>query len=150
MKIIPTENPQTINITRLVDEQRIGRFGLGINLISFLVMFSDGYVPAAYAAPWNVRQWHMNRAVMGPVFSASLFGMLFGAQILGNLGDRFRRKGAIPLRCLLYGIARPATTDRAAIYLRNWPRRIAAESDFIPATFSDLSSSAHSSDIIIP
>ena len=101
------EGPQTINITRLVDEQRINLFGLGIIFISFLVMFSDGYAlaAAAYAAPLIVRQWHLNRAVMGPVFSASLFGMLFGAPILGYLGDRFGRKGAIIFGCLLYGIS---------------------------------------------
>jgi AAHS family 4-hydroxybenzoate transporter-like MFS transporter len=101
------EERPAINITRLVDEQRIGLFNLGILLLSFLVMFSDGYAlaAAAYAAPSIIRQWHLNRAVMGPVFSASLVGMLFGAPILGYLGDRFGRKSAIILGCLLYGIS---------------------------------------------
>jgi len=99
--------PQIINITHLVDEQRVRLFGLSIIFLSFLVMFSDGYAlaAAAYAAPMIVRQWHLNRAVMGPVFSASLLGMLFGAPILGYLGDRYGRKGAIILGCLLYGFA---------------------------------------------
>ena len=120
MKIILMENPQTINITRLVDEQRIGRFGLDVILISFLVMFSDRYAlaAAAYAAPWIVRQWHLNHAVMGPVFSASLFGMLFGAPILGNLGDRFGRNGAILLGCLLYGIASLAIVESHTLQQR--------------------------------
>jgi AAHS family 4-hydroxybenzoate transporter-like MFS transporter len=97
----------TLNITRLVDEQKFHLFGLSIIALSFLVMFSDGYAlaAAAYAAPMIVRQWHLNRAVMGPVFSASLFGMLFGAPILGYMGDRFGRKGAILFGCLLYGIS---------------------------------------------
>jgi AAHS family 4-hydroxybenzoate transporter-like MFS transporter len=112
------ENQQTINITRLVDEQRINLFGLGIIFISFLVMFSDGYAlaAAAYAAPSIVRQWHLNRAVMGPVFSASLLGMLFGAPILGNLGDRFGRKGAILLGCLLYGISSLAIVESRTLH----------------------------------
>ena len=107
------QDRQTINITRLVDEQRIHLFGLGIIFISFLVMFSDGYAlaAAAYAAPSIVRQWHLNRAVMGPVFSASLFGMLFGAPAFGYLGDRFGRKGAILWGCLLYGISSLAIVE---------------------------------------
>jgi AAHS family 4-hydroxybenzoate transporter-like MFS transporter len=102
-----TESPSKINVTRLVDEQRFNLFALGIVLLSFLVMFSDGYAlaSAAYAAPSIVRQWHLNRAMMGPVFSASLFGMLFGAPIFGYLGDRFGRRGAILSGCLLYGIS---------------------------------------------
>ena len=112
------EDQQTINITRLVDEQRINLFGLGIIFISFLVMFSDGYAlaAAAYAAPLIVRQWHLNRAVMGPVFSASLFGMLFGAPILGYLGDRFGRKGAIIFGCLLYGISSLAIVESHTLH----------------------------------
>lgn len=112
------EDRQTIDITRLVDEQRIGLFGLGIILLSFLVMFSDGYAlaAAAYAAPSIVRQWHLNRAVMGPVFSASLLGMLFGAPILGYLGDRFGRKGAILFGCLLYGISSLAIVESHTLH----------------------------------
>src|ERR1700691_966308 len=112
------QDQPTINITRLVDEQRIHRFGLGIIFLSFLVMFSDGYAlaAAAYAAPSIVRQWHLNRAVMGPVFSASLVGMLFGAPILGNLGDRYGRKGAIIFGCLLYGISSLAIVESHTLH----------------------------------
>ena len=112
-----SEQP-TINITQLVDEQRIHFFGLGIIFLSFLVMFSDGYAlaAAAYAAPMIVRQWHLNRAVMGPVFSASLLGMLFGAPILGYMGDRFGRKGAIILGCLLYGFASLAIIESHTLH----------------------------------
>jgi len=112
------EERSTINVTRLVDEQKIGLFNLGILLLSFLVMFSDGYAlaAAAYAAPSIVRQWHLNRAVMGPVFSASLVGMLFGAPILGYLGDRFGRKSAIILGCLLYGISSLAIVESRTLH----------------------------------
>src|ERR1700739_3718996 len=101
------EDSRAINITRLVDEQKLSLFGIGILFLSFLVMFSDGYAlaAAAYAAPSIVRLWHLNRAVMGPVFSASLLGMLFGAPTFGDIGDRFGRRGAIILGCLLYGIS---------------------------------------------
>jgi AAHS family 4-hydroxybenzoate transporter-like MFS transporter len=108
----------TLNITRVVDEQRFNLFGLSIIFISFLVMFSDGYAlaSAAYAAPSIVRQWHLNRAVMGPVFGASLFGMLFGAPIFGFLGDRFGRRGAIIGGCLLYGISSLAIVESHTLH----------------------------------
>ena len=112
------QDQPTINITRLVDEQKIRLFGMGIIFLSFLVMFSDGYAlaAAAYAAPMIVRQWHLNRAVMGPVFSASLSGMLFGAPILGYMGDRYGRKGAIILGCLLYGISSLAIIESHTLH----------------------------------
>src|SRR5579872_2977077 len=101
------ESHPSLNISRLVDEQKFNLFALGTIFLSFLVMFSDGYAlaSAAYAAPSIVRQWHLNRAMMGPVFSASLFGMLFGAPIFGYLGDRYGRRGAIISGCLLYGVS---------------------------------------------
>ena len=107
------ESQPSLNISRLVDEQKFSLFALGIIFLSFLVMFSDGYAlaSAAYAAPSIVRQWHLNRAVMGPVFSASLFGMLFGAPIFGYLGDRFGRRGAIIFGCLLFGLSSLAIVE---------------------------------------
>jgi hypothetical protein len=48
---------QVIQIERLVDEQRFGRFGLNLLVLSFLAMFADGYDITAmvFAAPQPAR-----------------------------------------------------------------------------------------------
>jgi len=101
------EGPRTVDITQLIDAQQIRALNVRIILISFLVMFSDGYAlaAAAYAAPGMLSEWHISRASLGPMFSASLFGMLFGAPLFGFLGDRYGRKKGIVWSCFVYGIA---------------------------------------------
>jgi len=97
---------QVIDITQLVDEQKIGVFNIKIIFLSFLIMLSDGYdlQAAALAGPGLVQSWHVDRAALGPVFSASLFGMLFGGPLFAYIGDRFGRKTAIILGGVLYGV----------------------------------------------
>lgn len=96
---------QQFDIERLIDEQKLGRFNLNLLIWSFLAMFADGYeiTAVAFAAPELVRDWNLDTASMGPVFSASLFGILFGAPALGYVGDRYGRKSAIIAACAICG-----------------------------------------------
>jgi AAHS family 4-hydroxybenzoate transporter-like MFS transporter len=97
---------QTIHVDRLVDEQKIDWFNINLFIWSFLAMFGDGYdiSAMAFAAPDLVRDWGLHASTLGPAFSASLFGILFGAPLLGYLGDRYGRKPAIIGGCLIYGL----------------------------------------------
>ena len=73
---------------------------------AFLIVLFDGYDISAvgFAAPALVKAWGItDRVALGPVFSASLVGMLFGAPALGYVGDRWGRKIAIVLSCLIFG-----------------------------------------------
>lgn len=97
---------QTIQIEKLVDEQRFGRFNLSLLFWSFLAMFADGFDIAALAsaAPQLARSWQISPQEFGPALSASLFGVLFGAPLLGYLGDRHGRRTAIITGCVIYGL----------------------------------------------
>lgn len=97
---------QTIRIETLVDDQKFGWFNINLLIWSFLAMFADGFDISAlsFAAPELVREWHLDSASLGPAFSASLFGILFGAPLLGYFGDRFGRKTAIIYGCVIYGV----------------------------------------------
>ena len=103
----------TIDVTALVDGQRISRFLIGIILLGFLAQIGDGYdlAAAAYAAPGIVHAWHISRASLAPVFSTSLFGMLFGAPLFGYVGDRYGRRIAIIICSLLLGVFTLATAS---------------------------------------
>ena len=70
------------DVTKLVDEQKVGAFTVRVVVISFMVMLFDGYdlLAASYSAPALIADWHIPPAQLGPVFSASPLGMLVGAQ----------------------------------------------------------------------
>jgi AAHS family 4-hydroxybenzoate transporter-like MFS transporter len=92
-----SEHKASIEVTQVVDEQQVGFLVWKLVLLAFLVQLADGYDPAAmsYAAPALIRAWHINPSELGPLFSASLAGMLFGAPVLGYWGDQFGRRQAI-------------------------------------------------------
>jgi len=102
----PSRDRPEISISSLVDGQRISPFLVKIILLGFAAQIGDGYdlTAAAYAAPGIVRAWHLKREILAPVFSASLFGMLFGAPLFGYVGDRFGRRIAIVVSAALCGI----------------------------------------------
>jgi MFS transporter, AAHS family, 4-hydroxybenzoate transporter len=97
---------QTFQINRLVDEQRIGWFNLSLLAWSFLAMLADGYDIGAlsFAQPELQMLWHVPVKEFGPASSAALVGILLGAPLLGYLGDRFGRKGAIIAGSAIYGL----------------------------------------------
>src|SRR6185436_10164277 len=50
-----------------------------------------------------VREWGLKPGQLGPVFSASLVGILFGSALFGWIGDRYGRKIALISSNLLFG-----------------------------------------------
>ncbi len=71
-----------------------------------LALVSEGYdlQAANFAAPAIVKSLGLARADAGPLLSASLLGVLFGAALIGSLGDRLGRKRLIIGGCLAYGL----------------------------------------------
>ncbi|GAB2874052.1 aromatic acid/H+ symport family MFS transporter [Paraburkholderia jirisanensis] len=96
---------RTFNIATLVEEQKMGRFAIGLLFWCFMIMLMDGYDQTAvsFAAPAIIKEWHVSRGGFGPVFGAGLFGTLIGSFIFGYIGDRFGRKRAIVSGSLFFG-----------------------------------------------
>jgi AAHS family 4-hydroxybenzoate transporter-like MFS transporter len=97
---------QTLSIERLIDDQNIGRFNISLLVWCFLAMWADGYEISAmsFAAPELVRQWHVPAEAFKTVFPASNFGVLFGAPLLGYIGDKLGRRIAVVLGSLIFGV----------------------------------------------
>jgi AAHS family 4-hydroxybenzoate transporter-like MFS transporter len=93
-------------IEELVDGQKFGRFNLNLLFWSFLAMMADGYDMAglASAAPALAKTWHITAGGFTSALSANLLGILFGAPLLGHLGDRIGRKSAIVTGCSVYAL----------------------------------------------
>ncbi|WP_042272593.1 MFS transporter [Paraburkholderia heleia] len=97
---------RTFNIATLVEEQKTGRFAVGLLFWCFLIMLMDGYDQTAvsFAAPAIIKDWHVARGGFGSVFGAGLFGTLIGSFIFGYLGDRLGRKKAIVIGSVCFGL----------------------------------------------
>ncbi|MGP0090460.1 MAG: MFS transporter [Xanthobacteraceae bacterium] len=96
-----------IDVDRLVDDQKVTYFNWMLVFWCFIITLIDGYdISAAPAAgPFFVRDWHLaSPAALTVPFSATNFGVLFGAPLFGWIGDRFGRKPAIILSLVTFGL----------------------------------------------
>lgn len=95
-----------IDLATIIDKQKFGSFHLTVVSVSFFLMLVDGYdnISIAYIAPLLIRQWGVDKSVLGPLFSAGLFGGLFGPPLFGYLADRFGRKFAVILGAFFFGL----------------------------------------------
>ena len=95
-----------VPVSRLLDERGLGSFQIVLLIWSFFLVLIDGYDIAAiaFAAPHLIREWHISPKALGPVFSASLVGILFGSALFGWIGDRYGRKASLIAANLVFGI----------------------------------------------
>ena len=102
---------RTIDIDAIVDGQKLGWLAWSVVLWSFLLMVLDGFDIQALSvsAPQVIRAWHVDPATIGPMLSASNFGVLFGAPLFGWIGDRYGRKPAILTAGTTFGVFTLAT-----------------------------------------
>ena len=86
-----------VDVTKLIDDNKIGKFQIRILLLCAAVIFIDGFDLQAigYIAPSLSKAWHLAPGALGPAFSASLAGLMLGALVCGPVGDRIGRKWVI-------------------------------------------------------
>jgi MFS transporter, AAHS family, 4-hydroxybenzoate transporter len=96
----------TVDVTQLIDRQPVSRFLIGVVLLCALVTLADGFNISlvAFAAPAIIREWHLNRAALGPLSSSSLVAGLIGPFLFGMLGDRIGRRRAMIAAVLTIGV----------------------------------------------
>ena len=97
------DGSRTVEVDRLINLQRLGPVNFWYVAVLLAALTVDGFdlQVMGFTAPSLVRDWHVSRAALAPVFSASLVGILFGAFVFGALGDRFGRKRAVIAASLL-------------------------------------------------
>jgi MFS transporter, AAHS family, 4-hydroxybenzoate transporter len=96
----------TIDVSQVVEQQKLGRFLVGLVVISWIITFFDGFdsQAIAFAAPYLSTQYHLDRVMMGNIFSMGLVGTLIGGFGFGYLGDRIGRRPAIILATAAFGL----------------------------------------------
>ncbi|OQR35983.1 aromatic acid/H+ symport family MFS transporter [Pseudomonas sp. T] len=96
----------TLDVQSFINAQPLSLYQCRIVLLCFLIVFLDGLDTAAmgFIAPALTQDWGIDRASLGPVMSAALIGMVFGALGSGPLADRFGRKGVLVVAVFLFGL----------------------------------------------
>ncbi|WP_350448635.1 MFS transporter [Pseudomonas solani] len=95
-----------LDVQSFINAQPLSRYQWRIVLLCFLIVFLDGLDTAAmgFIAPALTQDWGIDRASLGPVMSAALIGMVFGALGSGPLADRFGRKIVLVVAVFLFGL----------------------------------------------
>src|SRR5665213_803504 len=116
-----------VQVSRLLDERGLTSFQITLLIWSFFLVLIDGYDIAAiaFAAPHLVKAWGASPKDLGPVFSASLVGILFGSGLFGWMGDRYGRKAALVWSNLLFGVFTLAAAYATSLDQMFWLRLLA-------------------------
>jgi AAHS family 4-hydroxybenzoate transporter-like MFS transporter len=104
MSLSPAQGGRApIDLAAFIDAQPVGGFQIRLLLTCAAVLFLDGFDTQAigYVAPALAKDLGLSRAVLGPVFSAGLFG---------PLADRVGRKKIIVFSTLAFGIGALVTS----------------------------------------
>ena len=98
--------PEAIDVSAVIEQQRLNRFLVGLVLVSWIITFFDGFDSnlISFAAPYFGPSYHLDRIQLGNIFSMGLFGTLIGGFILGYAGDRIGRRPAVILATAGFGI----------------------------------------------
>jgi AAHS family 4-hydroxybenzoate transporter-like MFS transporter len=100
-----TATAGTLDVQQFINRQALSAYQWRIVALCFLIVFLDGLDTAAmgFIAPALSVDWGVPRASLGPVMSAALGGMVFGALGSGPLADRFGRKGVLVVATFIFG-----------------------------------------------
>ncbi|HCU97374.1 MAG TPA: MFS transporter, partial [Actinobacteria bacterium] len=96
----------TVDLSEVIEAQRLTGFILKLVAVSVLVTFFDGYdmQGIAYVAPYLQPAFHLDRLMLGNIFSAGIAGNFIGAMAIGWLGDYFGRRPAIVWSTVAFGV----------------------------------------------
>ena len=85
--------------------EQVRHRSLGLALV-VLALMVEGFdlQTANLAGPSIMAQFGISRAQLGPLLSASLFGILIGATLVAPLGDRVGRKRVVVIASAAYGV----------------------------------------------
>jgi AAHS family 4-hydroxybenzoate transporter-like MFS transporter len=101
-----TPNP-ALDVQTFLNEKRFSRFQWLIFALCFIIVLLDGFDTAAigFIAPSLLNEWQVGKPALGPVLSAALFGLAFGALGAGPLSDRLGRRRLLILSVIVFGVS---------------------------------------------
>lgn len=135
------------DVSEVVDNAPFNAFHLSVAVLCGVLIFFDGcdLTAISYAAPQFIKLLGIDRAAIGPVFSAGLLGLTIGALCFGFVADRIGAKRTFLFCGGMFGIFSIATgLSQSLTTLLIWrfltglmlggasPISIAIASDYVP------------------
>ncbi|WCE02652.1 aromatic acid/H+ symport family MFS transporter [Pseudoxanthomonas sp. JBR18] len=98
---------RSIDVNDFIDKGRFSGFQWSVVVLCALLLIVDGYdvFVAGTVLPTLMREWGLSKPEAGILQAWALFGMMFGALVLGPLADRIGRKRGIAISFLLFTVA---------------------------------------------
>lgn len=98
--------PATIDLAPAIEGQRLSWFLIQLVFVSWVVTFFDGFDMnvIAFVAPYLSSEFHLDKTMLGNLFSIGLLGTMIGGFAFGWLGDRIGRRPTVILCTALFGV----------------------------------------------
>ncbi len=98
--------PVTRTVNEIIDQQPVGRFQIWTIVLCGIVLILDGFdaQTIGFLAPSISQSLNIPLKVFGPIFSASLFGLMIAAMAAGPIADRWGRKWPVVSSTLLFAV----------------------------------------------
>jgi MFS transporter, AAHS family, 4-hydroxybenzoate transporter len=97
---------QTLTVSELIDRHSLGRFQVWTIVLCGIVLTLDGFDAQSigFLAPSISGALAIPLKSFGPIFSASLFGLMIAAMATGPIADRWGRKWPVISSTLLFAV----------------------------------------------
>lgn len=98
---------RNIDVNEAIDHSPFGSFQWMVVAICGLLLVIDGYdvFVAGTVLPTLIAEWGLTKPQAGALQAWALFGMMFGALILGPLADRIGRKKGVAISFVLFTVS---------------------------------------------
>ena len=106
MKAFTNPEHHTIDVSEIIERQKVSSFLVRLVVVSSIITFLDGFDTnlISFAAPYFASDYHLSRVQLGNIFAMGLLGTLMGGFLLGYLGDRIGRRPAVILAGAGFGV----------------------------------------------
>ena len=100
-----SQTDEKIEISQLIDERPLSPLQILVMILSFLVVWLDGYhiQSMALVVPTLSTEWHVMKTDFDWVVSSALIGILLGSAFIASLGDRWGRRKILILSMVIIG-----------------------------------------------
>lgn len=115
--------PPTLTVSQVIDQQPLSSFQIRTIALCGLVLVLDGFdaQSAGFVGASVSDGLHIPLKTMGPIFSASLFGLMIAAMAAGPVADRWGRRWPVLFSTVTFAIfslltARSNTYDQLLVF----------------------------------